>query len=234
MNLDYIVTSTGRSGTLYVANLLTSLGVRCSHEGVFTNQGIEKAIEILNGFEEIKNSEVSEGDNLSVNFHEEDYVADSSYMSAPFLHIFENSKIIHIVRNPFKVVSSFVKFGYFLNTTPTEQENNPSHIAYEQFIYNNIPELSEKMHQIDRAFLYYIKWNQLIEKNKIDLFCQVEQSENKIKNYLNKDGNHYNNKKCNTRGEVTQVNFSQIKEKFIKNQVKDICEKYGYMLKLFN
>ena len=49
MNLKYIIASTGRSGTVYMARLLTSVGVPCGHESIFTWQGIEKAKKILDG-----------------------------------------------------------------------------------------------------------------------------------------------------------------------------------------
>jgi hypothetical protein len=228
MNLEYIVTGTGRCGTLYMANLLTSCGITCSHEGIFTNKGLNKAFSIIKGEEQIKNSKVSETENMSNDL--ENFVADSSYMSAPFLSHFQKSKIIHVVRNPFKVVSSFINFGYFLNASPTEQEENPFHLDYEQFIYNHIHELSEEMNQIDRAFLYYVNWNEMIEKNKIDLFYKIEEPENKVKNFLNKIDGDYDNKKCNHKGETKKLNLNMIENKYIKQKVKKICQKYNYSI----
>ena len=39
MKLKYLVTGTGRSGTVYMARLLTSLGIPCSHEMIFDYRG---------------------------------------------------------------------------------------------------------------------------------------------------------------------------------------------------
>ena len=33
--LDFLVTGTGRCGTVYMAELLTSLGIPCGHESLF-------------------------------------------------------------------------------------------------------------------------------------------------------------------------------------------------------
>jgi hypothetical protein len=40
IKLDYLVAGTGRCGTVYMARLLTSLGINCLHEGVFGNEHV--------------------------------------------------------------------------------------------------------------------------------------------------------------------------------------------------
>ena len=103
MKLKYIVTGTGRCGTLYMANFLTSIDIACGHESVFMTEGSEKAKKIINGEIPPENSEISANIILKKN---QEQIADSSYMAAPFLRKF-NAKVIHIIRNPFEVVNSY-------------------------------------------------------------------------------------------------------------------------------
>ena len=82
--LQYVVTGTGRCGTVFLANLLTSVAIPCGHESIFTNWGIEEARARLEGQAPIWISAISRaacGDWLP----DADIAADSSYMAAPFL-----------------------------------------------------------------------------------------------------------------------------------------------------
>lgn len=84
--LKYIVLSTGHSGTGYLAYLLTSAGVPCGHESIFTRQGVaaQHALE-----------------------------ADSSFHSVAYTDspVFQGAKLIHLVRNPLKVIRSWYHAG---------------------------------------------------------------------------------------------------------------------------
>jgi hypothetical protein len=128
MDLKYLVTGCGRSGTVYMAKLLTSLGVPCGHETIFDFDGIERALERIAGSIPLKLSETSlraKEDWVDVNT----IVADASYMAAPYLDFFPDATIIHVVRHPVKVINSFCNYiHYFQNTEP-----NPSDPHY---IYN--------------------------------------------------------------------------------------------------
>jgi hypothetical protein len=98
MSIKYIVTGTGRCGTMFFAKYLTSAGINCGHELIFTNSGVEAA-----------------NKNLLINNNVQ---ADSSYMAAPYLShsLLKNAKIVHLVRDPIKVLNSFVSgYVYFLS-----------------------------------------------------------------------------------------------------------------------
>src|SRR6516165_7960197 len=45
--LQYLVVGTGRSGTVYLARLLTSIKIPCGHERVFNGEDIDAALAIL-------------------------------------------------------------------------------------------------------------------------------------------------------------------------------------------
>ena len=120
INIQYIVVGTGRCGTLYTANLLTSLGIPCGHEAIFTPKGPD--YEVLAGNKEPISSDVSKAENLS---NDKMLMADASYMAAPFLGLFD-AQVIHIVRNPKDVIRSFVvEFNYFSGSEPRQEEPCP-------------------------------------------------------------------------------------------------------------
>ena len=229
MELKYVVTGTGRCGTLFMANLLTSMGLPCTHEAVFTTEGWDYAWEVMNDFKPAINSRISRGDNLSD--YEIDTVAESSYMAAPFLGRL-NAGVIHVVRNPFKVVGSLVGHGFrqFSQNSPTDFEDDPYHFAYEKFIYENLPELSDECSQVDRACLFYVRWNEMIEKSgKVELFHRIEDGTEPIKRHFRFEGECYENKTCNSAAEKSRRwSFSEIKNQDLRVRFLEITERYGY------
>lgn len=233
INLKYIVTGTGRCGTLFMANLLTSMGFPCSHEAIFTTRGLEFAENALRGGEKIISSKISKGDNLSD--FEIEIVAESSYMAAPFL-AHTKAEIIHVVRNPINVIASLIGDGFrtFRETEPQHFDDIPSHFEYEQFIYDNIPELSEEMSQIERACVFYIRWNQMIENSgKVKIFHRIEDSVDKLKQAFNYEGDTYQNTKCNSLRELSRKwTLQEIGRQDIKRQLIDMMKKYNYYSKL--
>jgi hypothetical protein len=81
-------------------------------------------------------------------------------MAAPYLTqpILQDAVIIHAVRHPLRVISSFVRdLGYFWGTSVKS--------SYETFIYGEIPELYQEMRPIERACIFYVKWNSMIEQS---------------------------------------------------------------------
>ena len=160
-SLKFVIVGTGRCGTVYLAKLLSALELPCTHEGIFSYEGLDTALLKLNNKSKIQNSEISlrSGDWLK-NF--DSVQGDASYLAAPFLNhpALSNTKIIHIIRHPLKVISSLVDdFGYF---TDTSLPINPD--PWQEFIYSHIPVLKSPMEPLDRAALYWIEWNKMIGK----------------------------------------------------------------------
>jgi hypothetical protein len=167
LKLNYLVTGTGRCGTVYMARLLTSLGINCGHEAIFNYQGLDFAKEAFQFHRKIETSHCSSCDIL----HEQPIDswidmdgkihAESSYMAAPFLNddILKSTKIIHVVRHPLKVISSFTKdFGFF---DYDREDDDP----WVNFVLTHMPELKEINDKNERACYYYTKWNEMIECN---------------------------------------------------------------------
>lgn len=224
-----IVTGTGRCGTVFMANALTSMGWPCGHEAVFGIGGLDKAREITRGNSKPENSNISRSEEILSEGM--DLVGDSSYMAAPFLREFD-ATVIHIVRNPILVVSSMTGefFRNFSQPFPTDLEDRPDHLAYEEFMYKHVPELGEDMPQLDRACLFYMRWNEIIESSgKVDLFHRIEDSTERIKKLFLFKGYCYANKRCNSLSSSSRKwRISNINNGTIRKGMKDIMKRYGY------
>lgn len=152
--LRYLVTGTGRSGTVGLAIALTSVGIPCSHERFFHGNSLEEALCLMeaNGG---KNSLCSQ--HCGLPGQTDRVAAESSYMTAPYLGApcFAATTVIHAVRNPWKVILSFLNNVQFFRGEPEHE--------HERFVYSVLPQLHEIGNSVDRAVYYYIRWNRLIE-----------------------------------------------------------------------
>lgn len=221
------MTGTGRCGTLFAANFLTSAGIPCTHEAIFTFEGLYFAFSVLRGEEKAISSKISRGDNLSD--YEMDINAESSYMSAPYLGEFSDKRIIHLVRNPTKVVSSFLGFGYFSNPFPSESKHEPLQIRYENFIYDNLPELREEMPQLDRACLYWTGWNEMIEASgTVSYRHRLEDPVSGLEVFIESKGT-YSKVSNASKERGPKWSPAQIQRPDIKKRFKDLARKYGYL-----
>lgn len=231
MNLKILATGTGRCGTNFVANLLTSIGLPCGHEAVFGPKGIDFAMEVISGKRKPENSKISkEGEILSDGM---ELVADSSYMAAPFIGEFDYL-VIHVVRNPIEVISSFLSkpFLYFMRPHPTMPEDR---FVYEEFIYKHLPDLTKEMPSSDRAALYYVRWNEMIEySGRVNLRHRVEDPPSAIRELTGHSGSLYSNSRCNSfLLDKKRWNPNRIKDHRIKKDLMDIMKRYGYLKSTF-
>lgn len=229
VDLKVVVTGTGRCGTVFMANVLTSIGWPCGHEAIFGPDGIEVAREIIQGDRPHENSEISRnGEILS---EEMSLVGDSSYMAAPFLREID-SVVIHLVRNPIPVVASLIGglFRNFQSTEPTDFEDMPDHIKYESFIYKHTPELRREMPQLDRACLFYLRWNEMIERSgKVDIRHRVEDPIQRVLKLFAHEGECYSHTACNSFAESSRKwSTAQVEDREIRSGIRDIMKRYGY------
>jgi len=175
--MKVIVTGTGRCGTVYMARLLTSLGLPCGHESIFNLSLRDLNDRLIN--RDFKYSICSIWDTLQ----EKDLPkwvdlktlkADSSYMAAPFLKhpTIADVPVIHVVRNPLQVISSFILDGEFFTykvkdnvffPPPKSAHLNKHVFPYEAFMTRHVP-LMESVHSpVERACRFYIEWIKMIE-----------------------------------------------------------------------
>jgi hypothetical protein len=230
--LEYLVVGTGRCGTAYMAQLLTSAGIPCGHESVFSANTL---IEIKNKLKEPENFKLSECSLTQEKkwVNPKEIIADSSYLAAPYLRcgFLKNTKIIHVVRHPIDVIKSFVFSGlYFENFVPEKSE------IYQDFIKKYAPKVyNNGFNSLTRAAIYYIFWNKMIEKNvrfRENYFLyNLESNPSKLMDFLgNKKYNRKLSKKINAwKKNDTKFYLKYIDPNIIK-ELRKISMKYNYHL----
>lgn len=232
IDLKYIITGTGRCGTVFMARLLTSVGLPCGHETIFDSDGLDSAKNRLTGLMPLGISRISLMEyqtskdqwitlpDWSSDLSE--IVADSSYMAAPFLSEFD-AKVVQVTRNPIKVIDSFVNhLYYFSGKSPTN--------CWESFIYRTIPELTKEMPPYDRGAMYYVLWNEMIEK-RCDLRCKIEDGPQKILDFIEKPDSPHFNQKVNSvikKNAADRFVLDKIENKEIASRLISKAKEYEY------
>lgn len=238
MKLDFLVTGTGRCGTVYMARLLTSLGITCGHEAIFDYEGIDKAKAIINGEFEPQTSYCSitnllNGKEIDKWYDPSKTRAESSYMAAPFLQheLLKDTKIIHVVRDPLKVLSSHIFDVRFFD----KNLDDPIQKHYQNFVFSILPELNVIDNEIERGCYYYTQWNKMIEENhqgkyllhKVENGCTKE-----LLNFLEVT-NHsqiFTNKKINSwKKDREDLTLNQIPDGSIKKEFLKMSTKHQYL-----
>lgn len=233
MRLSYLVTGTGRSGTVFMARLLTSVGIPCSHEMIFDHRGLECAENRLKGQQYMQLSWASRAKYENGKWTELDQwlpdckeiQAEASYMAAPYLSspVLKDARVIHVVRDPVKVVNSFCNYiDFFKQETPSND--------YEHFVYSHVPELKERLPQYDRAALFWIRWNRMIEKSEPQLLHRIEDGASRVLTFLGKSGPCFSDDQINSFKKPVSETFSidKIKSKLIMDEFVSLGRSYGY------
>lgn len=243
--LKYLVVGTGRCGTVYLARLLTSMGIACGHETIFDNRGMEGALSRLRGEEPLSLSTVSQTQ-FDGEHHQllpdwlgsiDNIVAESSYMASPFLYheCLEGTKVIHVVRHPVKVINSFLNYmDYFQKPIPSSLHG----MAWEYFIYNHLEDLKdESLTPEERAACYYVKWNRMIDEHlvgKPHIRVKAEDGPKdiaKFVDYKGPVGDVFDDRSVNTfRRPAKKFFFANLKEGPIKEELVTQSALYGYRL----
>lgn len=236
--LRFIVAATGRSGTVYAARLLTSLGIPCGHESIFSEKGLSVAIDRLSNLSKYELSHCSTHDIIQntpiPKWLDENIVAESSYLVVPFLDIPQLADIplIHIVRHPMDVISSFVKgLNYFSNETPGDD-------PWQKIIYDFLPSLHHINGQIERACHFYIKWNEAIEvhsKKRPYIRLNVENIHcDEFYSFINKPKttNVFDDKTINTLNIKEKIRLKDISQP-TRQKIIEKMNEYNYKHKIF-
>ena len=229
-NIKVLVTGTGRCGTGYSAHLLTSMNIPCGHESIFTTKGLEEAKKRIKGESEITISKcMVERSDFWVS--PQNIVADSSYLSAPFLddEILNITKIIHLIRHPLDVIGSFILEGnYFKNYWPDYT------VEFQNFIKKHLPIVYENDYSpFDRGALFYIEWNNLIKQKLSDrdyLLHKIEDDPKSILLFLGK--NQYNesiSKKINSWNHSNRLRIGIYEfSKLFRDEIIEFCGENNY------
>lgn len=155
----FVVTGCGRSGTGYVAALLSAAGRSCGHEAIFRpdTEWVPTTFRAPAG--------------------------DASWLAAPFvLRLPRGSVVVHLVRDPLEVVRSHLGIGFFSlrpQPLPIRAQNAVElvrrslgrpirrHVRAEflRFIERHDPEILRAPSELGRCLSYWVRWNSLVERS---------------------------------------------------------------------
>lgn len=155
-NIRYVVAGLPRSGTKYIAKVLSGLGLDCGHENYFR---LEQCI----------STRPVDG-----------VWGDSSWMVAPYIYRLPPGTIVfHQLRDPLKVLNSNLPIGgdsYFRTWDESaglaEDPLYGKAIPYKRFIWDNtqdwvwptgVAEGPESAEEIERLMHWWMSWNLWIE-----------------------------------------------------------------------
>lgn len=143
-----VVAGTGRSGTGYMAAALSAAGLKAGHENVYSPNGVSwRTWEHATPY----------------------WDADCSWLSVPHLAKFKADSpggiIVHIARDPLKVISSLVR----MNVLSDAYKGNP----YTEYKRRHCPESFGYADVIDRAAHFWVHWNRRTEPHA-DRMWQIE------------------------------------------------------------
>lgn len=213
-HLDVIATGTGRCGTGFVAQFLTSAGLACGHERFFSHGGYEAALEMLRD-------------------HWLGTRGESSWLVAPFLdrEPLWDALPVHLVRHPKHVIESMLRVGP--GTTP----------AYDVFCRQHIPELAQYTPDtVDYAACRYVYWNRLIEEKLAGrecIFFTIEQEPIELLESLAQHGIYdmrlragrvlFDDRAHNTKdGTAADVALDDVADIALREALAEMSARYGY------
>lgn len=234
MKLKFIVTATGRSGTVYMARILTSLGIQCGHESCFNQDKEREVIGRARGFMKPTISKVADNQGW---LELERIQADSSYMAVPYLQheAIKNIPVIHVVREPLAVVSSFVKDLHYFQLLEDNEFNKEG--KWEEWMWSQVTELNMYQNPIERACCFWTIWNTRIEEacqNRPYYFKRVEDEfKDDFFEFLGieKQEITFRNKKTNTmRKREKDFTIDEIPDGKVKDEFLALRKRYGYPL----
>lgn len=238
MSLKFVITGTGRCGTVFMARLLSSLGISCGHESVF-NTDTHMSIEEKLRRRQFRLSHCAQIDKLTGRGIKpwvklKKLVADSSYLSAPYLAdpLLEATKIVHLVRHPMKVISSFVNDGQLFQP---REEVNWHVVPFENFIEHHLPEVKEERSPLEKVCRFYIGWNSLIEEKAKDRTCLIHRIEDQVSTdllrFLGKpDAQEYFTGRVNSwRTGKPLIRIEEVPEP-LRSELVEIGQRYRYQL----
>ncbi len=161
MNLEYVVVGTARNGSVHMARLLSSMGVMCGHESLFSVYGVVWAMQLMESKQPVT-SPVSTFEVLAQSQNPEWFVAEqmraeSSWMAVPYLDhkCLRNVSVVHSVRNPLKVISSLVSDAHVF-------ADDPKHLwVFQEFAELHAPVL-RLLDEVERACYHWTRWHQMI------------------------------------------------------------------------
>lgn len=193
-----LITGCPRSGTAYLSRLFTYAGLPCGHEQKYNNIP----------------SDVSPDNFRTIVPAIKNPKAESSWWAVP--HLKNHDKIIHITRDPLKVISSMMKHSFLEGQDIAE-------------VARTLPKILE-LQGIERYAYFWTEWNSIIEKHTKTRYT-VEEIDKNPRRFLAQFiepkaiyfNNHYNSWGKYEQKTLKDIPAGEIKDNFIKK-----LKQYGY------
>ena len=206
-----LVTGTGRCGTGYAAHVLTSAGVRCTHEGLFKPRPWPVTAQ------EIK----ARRDNPAWGWQ-----AESSWLAFPFLKAANVRElvVVHQVRHPKHVIDSKCRMEFW-------NYRSGKYRLYANWARSYLPRLDLYDTIQDKAAHWYIEVNRIVAESA-DVFHRAEDGGAALLDKLEieyEPGTLYNNTRYNSRAgfvpsDVKLGDFSRE----LRLELERLSSRWGY------
>jgi hypothetical protein len=145
---DFLVTGCSRSGTKYIATLLSRAGHHCRHERVFNISRLSN----------------HEGPLETLRFWDED-VGESSFLAVPYLdRLPDGMKVFHQVRHPVEVIRSHLGLRFFAPVYQPSEDLAFNHPEILRVIDICCPEVLHDADELLRCMRFWTYWNRAIEE----------------------------------------------------------------------
>jgi len=152
-NLKHLIVGTGRSGTGYISQLLTLNGIPCGHEDIFSPWS----------------NTVPDGN---------EFLAEASWLGVPHIKDYKNLQVYHVVRNPVKVVASWMNKnneGIWGNVKVNRSGGISRKTSpYWKFVEHHLPEISKIKTPLEATIYYVVEWSRKIKEEVGDSFYRLE------------------------------------------------------------
>lgn len=149
-----------------------------------------------------------------------DYEAECSFMALPFLKELD-CQIVHVLRHPVNTINSMFNCGVFQNT------NN----EHTKFIQEVFPEIAEAKDVLHKCLLWYLLWNEYLEKEDTVLVCRIEGDLDILAGYLGLDPEVkplWSDMKYNTVEHKKRIAFDDIKKYEETKRLIEFADRYNY------
>lgn len=240
--LEYLITGTGRCGTVTLYVLLNQSGIKTSHELLFNPRQLpaEREKEYQSIKERLNNAE---------------YLAESSLAAAPYLGtdlLPPSIRLVHLTRDPLLTIKSFMDLKFFdchldtLSFTGRVKskfekykliKRNRVHDDFVEYIKRHIPHIFVDIpDEVTLYMKYYVVWNQLIShqgKNYPQYFKhKIEDPTNQLCAFLGiteRQTAIYNEKKHGKKERISLNGLhSKIRTSPYYPEFHEFCMRLGY------
>lgn len=221
---QFIITGAARSGTQYISQALTLLGISCGHEEMFNVDTAKIFAQLERDYGVVESWGFN--DNVPV-------IGEVSWLATPYLGVIgPEIAILHQVRDPINVARSLMGIGFANKTRDVGNEGTTP------WVRENFPDIFAYDNPFDICVAYWVKWNLMTEKRAKVRYKIEDLNAHQLHSIITAlDGNK-------TLEEVTEVlknmprahrgvktkslSWDDIKDEDLQMEAFELSKKYGY------